>query len=224
MLNALDLAGIPLHAADRTDERPDRARRRPLGVQPRADRGLHRRRRARRRRGGRARDLRGGARVEGRGLARRPGGAAAPARGQRRRLRAVASTTWPTPRTARIVSVDPQPPGHPAPGRQAHPDGPRRLALPGQAAGAAGRDRARAVQRGDLPRLHPGLPVLPGRDDHPPGARAVAADHRRDGRERHPRPAASTRSGCSPCPAPTTPRSATSPRAWPTATRAPTSR
>ena len=42
------------------------------------------------------------------------------------------------------------------------------MALPGQAAGPAGRDRARAVLRRDLPRLHPGLPVLPGRHDHPP--------------------------------------------------------
>ncbi len=55
---------------------------------------------------------------------------------------------------------------------------------PKAAAGAAGRDRARAGQRGDLPRLHPRLPVLPGRDDHPPGAGAVAAGHRRDGRRR----------------------------------------
>ena len=34
----------------------------------------------------------------------------------------------------------------------------------------AGRDGARAVQRGDLPRLHQGLPVLPGRHDHPASA------------------------------------------------------
>ena len=38
-----------------------------------------------------------------------------------------------------------QPARHPVPGPQAHADGPRRVALPGQAAGAAGRDRARAV-------------------------------------------------------------------------------
>ena len=44
---------------------------------------------------------------------------------------------------------------------------------PKQPAGAAGRDRARALLGRDLPRLHPRLPVLPGRDDHPPGARAV---------------------------------------------------
>ncbi len=67
--------------------RPDRAGRRPRGVQPRADRGLPRRGRARRRRGGRARDLRGGARVEGRGSAGWPRRAAPPARGERRGLR-----------------------------------------------------------------------------------------------------------------------------------------
>ena len=48
-------------------------------------------------------------------------------------------------------------------GGQAHRHGPGLLAVPGQAAGPDGRDGARAVQRGDLPRLHAGLPVLPGR-------------------------------------------------------------
>ena len=95
---------------------------------------------------------------------------------------------------------------------------------PKQAAGAARRDRARAVLGGDLPRLHARLPVLPGRHDHPPGARALDHHDRRHGRERHPHSPASRRSACCRCPAPTTPRSARSPRAWPTATRAPTSR
>ena len=31
------------------------------------------------------------------------------------------------------------------------------------------------MSRGDLPRLHPRLPLLPGRHDHPPGARALAS-------------------------------------------------
>ncbi len=56
---------------------------------------------------------------------------------------------------------------------------------PKQPLGAAGRDGARAVLGGDLPRLHPGLPVLPGRDDHPAGARAEHRDDRRDGAGRH---------------------------------------
>ena len=70
MLTALDLAGIPLHAVDRDDDAPDRRRRRPRRVQPRADRRLHRRRRGRRRRGGRARDHRHRRRLEARGDAR----------------------------------------------------------------------------------------------------------------------------------------------------------
>ncbi len=81
--------------------RPDRARRRPRGVQPGADRRLPRRRRARRRRGGRARDLRGGPRVEGRGPARRPRRAAAPARGRAATSTSRGSTTSRTPPTAR---------------------------------------------------------------------------------------------------------------------------
>ena len=57
-------------------------------------------------------------------------------------------------------------------GVQAHRHGPRRVALPQAAARAARRDRPRADVGGDLPRLHPRLPLLPGRHDHPPGARA----------------------------------------------------
>ena len=93
LLNALDLAGIPIRATDRGEDDPHRAGRRARRVQPRADRRLHRRRRPRRRRGGRAGDLRGDPGVEVRGPARRPGshparGAAAPAGGLRWRLRA----------------------------------------------------------------------------------------------------------------------------------------
>ena len=58
LLTALDLAGIPLPAADRADDAPDRDRRRARGVQPGADRGVHRRGRARRRRAGGRRDHR----------------------------------------------------------------------------------------------------------------------------------------------------------------------
>ena len=166
--------------------RPDRARRRPRRVQPRAGRRLPRRRRPRRRRGGRARDLRRRPRVEGRGPPRRSRRAAAPARGQRLGLRA-ALLRRDVRRRRHHRGGRAQPPRHPAPGPQAHADGPRRLALPRQAAGAARRDRARALLRRDLPRLHPRLPVLPGRHDHPPGARAVDQHHRRHGRERHPR-------------------------------------
>ena len=47
LLTALDLAGIPLHARGSRRHAPDRHRRRARGVQPGADRGLRRRRRAR---------------------------------------------------------------------------------------------------------------------------------------------------------------------------------
>ena len=117
-----------------------------------------------------------------------------------------------------------EPPRRAVAGVEAHRHGPRRLAVPEGAAGAARRDGARALQRRDLPRLHPRLPVLPGRDDHPPGARAVDHHGRRDGAAgRSPRPA-STRSGCCRCRAPTTARSARSRRGSPTATRASRSR
>ena len=165
--------------------RPDRDRRWPRGVQPRADRRLRRRGRARRRRGDRAGDLRGRPRVEGRGPTRRPHRAAAPARREPERLRPALLR-----RHLRRRRLDrgrrAQQARRPVPDPQAHADGPRPVALPGQAAGAAGRDRARAVLRRDLPRLHPRLPVLPGRDDHPARARALDRDDRRDGRERHP--------------------------------------
>jgi hypothetical protein len=67
---------------------------------------------------------------------------------------------------------------------QAHRLQPRRVAVSQAAAGAARRERPRADERGDLPRLHAGLPVLPSRDDHPSGARAQHHRHRRDGRGR----------------------------------------
>ena len=119
------------------------------------------------------------------GRARRPRRGAPPARRQRRRLRAQVLRRR-LRRRRRHRRRRAQPAGGAGPGQQAHADGPRRVALPGQAAGAAGRDRARALLRRDLPRLHPRLPLLPGRHDHPPGARALHRDHRRDGRERHP--------------------------------------
>ena len=126
--------------------RPDRARRRPRGVQPRADRRLPRRRRARRRRGGRARDLRGRPRVEGRGPAR------------------AAATScccgWPRPAastcrssTTSTTCRDGADPARSCPNRPGVPFRVRKHTLmdldawpyPKQAAGAAGRDRARAV-------------------------------------------------------------------------------
>ena len=57
--------------------------------------------------------------------------------------------------------------------REAHHRRPGRLALPEAAARAAHRGRARPPQRRGVPRVHPRLPLLPGRDDHPPGPRAA---------------------------------------------------
>ena len=65
-----------------------------------------------------------------------------------------------------------------------HRDGPGRVAVSAPAHRPGRGDRARAVQRGDLPRLHPRLPVLPGRDDHQAGAGAVHHHDRLDGRQR----------------------------------------
>ena len=150
---------------------PARGGRRPLHVQPRAAGRLRRPVRDRRRRGGRQRDHRGRRRVEGQrtyaGLA--PGG---PQRAE------------PRPRRLRPVDVRRglrrRPPGgrhaqvprRPRARREAHHRRPRRLALSPPAARPHDRGRARPPQRRGLPGLHPGLPLLPGRDDHPPGARA----------------------------------------------------
>ncbi len=55
---------------------------------------------------------------------------------------------------------------------------------PKQPARAAHRGRPRPPQRRGVPGLHPGLPVLPGRDDHPPGAGAPGRAGAHDGRRR----------------------------------------
>ena len=182
LLTALDLAGIPLDGHGPHRGPPGRDRRRARGVQPRADRRLRRRRGARRRRAGRpARSPRS----SGPGRPRAAPAAAtscccgwpAPAASTSR-----GSTTSTTCPTAGSSASCPTAPGAVA-GRQAHGHGPRRVAVPEAAARPARRDRARADERRDLPRLHPRLPVLPGRHDHPPGPRAEHHRHRRDGRK-----------------------------------------
>ena len=185
MLNALDLAGIPLHTVDRTDDDPivlagGHAAFNPEPIADFVDAVV----------------LGDGEEIvlaisevvrewKAEGC---PGGrdeVLAAARGERWRLRAAVLRRG-VRRPGCPARRDAQPARRTRPRAQAHPDGPRRLALPAQPARAAGRDGARAVQRRDLPRLHPWLPVLPGRDDHPPGARALDLDDRRHGRERHP--------------------------------------
>ncbi|CAA9237348.1 MAG: FIG092679: Fe-S oxidoreductase, partial [uncultured Actinomycetospora sp.] len=160
-------------------EPPARARRRPRGVQPRADRRLRRPRGPGRRGGGRRRDHRRRQGRQGRGA-----GPAGDPRAPRRRPRRVR----PGPvrgqlrrgRGDRRRHADQR--RRPGARPQAHHLGPRRLALPEGPARPDGRDRPRAHERRDLPRLHARVPLLPGRHDHAPGPRAVAAGRRRDGR------------------------------------------
>ena len=228
MLTALDLAGIPLHAVDRDDDAPDRARRRPRRVQPRAGRRLRRRRRARRRRGDRARDLRRRPRVEGRGP--RPGGRDELLRRlavDRRRSTSRASTTSTyLPGRPRSSAVAPNTPGRPVAGCAStplmdldawpYPKPSRWCRSPRPCTSATRVEIFRGCTRG-CRFCQAGMITRPVRE------RSHHDHRRRWSRTASARPA-SRRSACCRCPAPTTPRSARSPRAWPTATRAPTSR
>ena len=78
--------------------------------------------------------------------------------------------------------------------RQAHRRRPRRLAVPEAPARAAHRGRPRPPQRRGLPRLHARLPVLPGGHDHPSRARAARRPGAHDGRRRACAAPATTRS------------------------------
>ena len=222
MLTALDLAGIPLHAVDRTDDDPivvagGHAAFNPEPVADFVDAAIvgdgeeavlavtdHHRR------------------VEGRGYAGWPARAAAAPRPHRRGLRPVAlRRVLPARRADPARRAQAGRPRRPVAGVEAHRHGPRRVALPEAAAGAAGRVGARADVGRDLPRLHPRLPVLPGRHDHPPGARALHHRHRRDGRARPGRNGfRGGRAAVAVVSRPLRDRRR-SPRAWPTATRAP---
>ena len=185
MLNALDLAGIPLHAVDRTDADPivlagGHAAFNPEPVADFLDAAvlgdgeeivleiseLIREWKAEGRPGGRDEVL---ARLAA------SGGVYVPK---------FYDVSYDDSRRDRLRRT--QPAGCPRPGPQAHADGSRLLALPGQATGAARRDGPRAVLRRDLPRLHPRVPLLSGRHDHPTGARTLDRDHREHGGERHP--------------------------------------
>ena len=158
--------------------RAARRRRRALRVQPRAHGGLRRRLRHRRRRGGSRRDDRGDRSVEAR-RSHDPRGRPARARHDPGRVRAR--------HVRRRVRRALHPGGAPAlrrgsrPGRQAHCGRPRRVAVPEAAARAAGGGRPRSPQRRDLPGLHAGMPVLPGRHDHAPGPGASRGAGAHDG-------------------------------------------
>ena len=133
LLTALDLAGIPLLAADRADDAPARARRRPRRVQPRADRRLPGRGGARRRRAGRAGHHRPDPRTGSGRAARAAGTACCCGWPRRRRLRApLLRRRLPAGRPDPAGRAEP--PRRAAHGRQAHRDGPGRVAVPAQAA------------------------------------------------------------------------------------------
>ena len=162
---------------------PDRGRRWALRVQPRADGRLRRRVRDRRRRGGRRRDHRGrSARGSASGRTGREGvlrelatipGVYVPV-DVRRRLRRPVHRRGPAALRRRARA-----------GRQAHGRRSRRVAVPEAASSCRSievvHDRLNVeVFRG----CTRGLPVLPGRDDHPPGARAARGAGAHDGARR----------------------------------------
>ena len=64
-------------------------------------------------------------------------------------------------------------PGRAGDRRQADRRRSRGVAVPEAPAGAADRGRPRPPQRRGVPRLHPRVPLLPGRHDHPSGPRAA---------------------------------------------------
>ena len=131
LLNCIDLAGVPVRAADRGPEHPLVVRRRPLHLQPRAAGRLRRRGRARRRRGGGRRDHRGRA-----ASGRRPGAPRAPAQQVLRELAQVPGVYVPSMydvdlrRASTWSAVTPRYPDVPDAGREAHHRRPGRLALP----------------------------------------------------------------------------------------------
>ena len=148
LLTALDLAGIPLHAADRDEERPvvvagGHAAFNPEPVADFIDAPCSA---TARRSCWRSPRSSGSGRPR---AGRRPGW---PRDELLLRLAVPAASTCPGSTTSstspdgRIRRVVPEPGRRSLAGRQAHRHGPRRVALPAQAAGAAGRDRARALR------------------------------------------------------------------------------
>ncbi len=206
VLNCVDLAGVPVRSAETAPGAPARRDRRPLprstpsrspttSTSPcsvRARRSSARSPRSSRR-GRRSGRTEGSREAVLRALA--AGARGVRAVDVRRQLR--------RPRARRR---HPEVPRVPAVVAQAHRRRPRRVAVPEAPARAAHRSGPRPPVGRGVPWLHPRLPVLPGGDDHPPGARTA----RRAGPDHGARTA---------CAAPDTTRSA-SPRSRPPTSRA----
>ena len=206
VLECLDLAGVPVRAEDRRPEHPLVDRRRPLRVQPRAHGRLRRRVRDRRRRGGRRRDHRG--RV---GAWKRSGRTAR--EGVLRELATIPGVYVPVDVRRSTTTARSSPRSRPR-----FADVPERVdkrtvadlgewPYPKQAARAAHRGGARPSQRRGVPRLHARVPLLPGRDDHPAGARAPRRPGPHDGAATACAAPATTRSRSRRCRPPTSPGS-----------------
>ena len=199
---------------------PDRHRRRPRRVQPRADRRLHRRGRARRRRAGRRS---ASPRLLRAAQGRAAGTASDPARARRdagsRTCRA--STTSTTPPTAASPASRPTRPAS----RAARPSTPSPTSTPGRIPKQPLVPLAESVHERMSVEIFRGCTrgcrFCQAGHDHPSGPRAQHHRHRRDGRRRAGRDRLRRGRPAQPVVAPTTPRSARSPRVWPTATRAP---
>ena len=106
-------------------------------------------------------------------------GVAGPAR---RRVRARALCALVRERAAGVHTARVR--GRAGRGDQTNRRRPGRLAVSVPAAGAVDRGGPRPSERRGVPRLHPGLPILPGRHDHPARARAPRRPGARDGAPR----------------------------------------
>ena len=152
---------------------PARHRRRARRLQPRAARRLLRLLPARRRRGGDPRDHGRGPRVARRRRETREE--------QLARLARIEGVYVPRfyraeyDAAGRFAALVPLRDGAPPPHPQAHARRPRRRPLPGAPAGALRRDHPRPDHDRDRARLHPALPLLPGRHHLPPLPRAQHA-------------------------------------------------
>ena len=184
VLNLLDLAGLPLHAADRggDDALVVAGGHCVYNPEPLAD--FVDVVRARRRRGGGERDQRRDGGVA-RGVATRctrPGRAAARTVRARGRVHTGPLQRVLRGRPARVHA--PHRSWSARRGEQAHGERPGRLALSRPAPRAADRGGPRSPQRRGVPRLHAWVPLLPGGHDHTAGPRAAGCPGARDGAAR----------------------------------------